>query len=246
LPAVRLLAASRHLAECPDCAARLLKHTGRASVPSLAADEDDGHLSYAQIEAYVDGQLPARDRAGIDAHIAACQHCAGDLAAVQPLAARIVVRVTWRERVSSWLRIPQIAMAASALAVSMVLIAPFLLIHHGSSQPAREAAAIPEELLPPNGIDLPLDDRDAVVSVLRGESHTSVVPDAVPDDGAIEQARRRDPNAHLLLGALCEQRGMWVEAEREYRLLLDANPRSKEARRLWENARKHAQAARTP
>lgn len=237
LPAARLLAASRHVAECRDCAGRLLAHTGNPALPSLAADDDEGHLNYEQIEAYVDRRLPVRERAAIDAHLAACTHCAGDLAGVRTLAERMAVRPVagWRERIWTWFRVPQLAMAAAALAVTLVLTASFLLIRHNSS-PA-EVAAIPPELLPPSTVDLPPTHRDAVIAVLRGESHTSTAP----DDDAIDQARRKDPNAHLLLGALYQQRNMWVEAEREYKLLLDANPHSKEARRLWENARKHVQ-----
>ena len=237
LPAVRLLAAGRHLSECRDCAARLQAHTGAAGIPSLDADDEEGHLTYDQIEAYVDGRLPVRDRAAIDSHLAACTHCSGDLNAVRSLAARMAVRPVWRERIASWLRVPRIAMAASALAATLVLTASFLLIHN--TRTPTEIAAIPKELLTPGTIDLPQTHRDAVIAMLRGESHTS----SIPDDASIDQARRNDPNAHLLLGALYQQRGLWAEAEREYKLLLDSNPRSKEARRLWENARKRARAA---
>ena len=65
--------------------------------------------------------------------------------------------------------------------------------------------------------------------------------DTVWNDPNNEQLRnrRKNPNAHLHLGALYQQRGMWTEAEHEYRLLFDANPRSEIARKLWENARQH-------
>jgi tetratricopeptide (TPR) repeat protein len=254
LAAGDLLAASRHVAECRECAARLRANMGSAGVARLAAEDDDeGHLSYEQIEAYVDERISTRERAEVDAHVHQCRDCASDLEDVREFAAQMRVRpearVTWRERVAQWLHVPPFAMAGSAAAVALVLTASFLLIHKSQPQSAAEIAAvrppepaaaapeIPAELAP-DIRDLSDTHRDAVVSVLRGESQTAVTP----DDDAIEQARRKDPNAHLVLGALYQQRGMWAEAEREYRLLLDAHPHSEKARKLWENAHKHAQA----
>ena len=256
LPASDLLAASRHLAGCRECAGRLRAHTGHAGVPSLAADDDDGHLSYEQIEAYVDGRLSATLRAEIDAHLGLCRHCAGDLAEVRPFASGMQMpaarRQTWRERMANWWRVPHLAMAASAAAVALVLATSFLVVHTLGRRPAPEVAVvrpqppstgseIPPDLLP-GAANLPEGNRDAIVEVLRGESKT--VTTAAPDDEAIEQAKQKDPNAHLLLGALYQQRGMWKEAEQEYRLLLKENPNSKEARKLWENAREHLKAVR--
>lgn len=250
LPAADLLAASRHLVGCLECAARLRAHTGSPGVPSLAADDDEAHLSYDQIEAYADGRLSPADRAGIDAHLGLCRHCAGDLDQVRAFAANMrapaAKRQPWRERIANWWRVPQLAMAASAAAVALVLASSFLLIHTLGKrspeiaavrpQPPAPGSEIPPDLLP-GAANLPEGHRDAIVEVLRGESQTTT--SSTPDDEAIEQAKHKDPNAHLLLGALYQQRGMWKGAEREYRLLLEANPNSKEARKLWENARDH-------
>lgn len=48
----------------------------------------------------------------------------------------------------------------------------------------------------------------------------------------LERARREFPDSHLALGVLYARAGLFVEAEREFRLLLSANPRSRVARRL--------------
>jgi hypothetical protein len=256
LPAADLLAASRHLAGCRECAALVRAHTGGAGVPSLAADDDDSHLSYEQIEAYLDGRLPAAARAEADAHLGLCRHCAGDLAELRAFASQMQApparSARWREKLANWWRMPHLAMAASAAAVTLVLATSFLVVHILGKHQVPEVAAvraqrpstgsaIPPDLLP-GSASLPERHLDAIVEVLRGESQTTTP--VLPDNDAIEQARQKDPNAHLLLGALYQQRGMWVEAEREYRLLLKANPNSKEARKLWENAWEHSKPMR--
>jgi len=92
LSAQGVLAASRHLADCEECVARLRAQTGATTAPSLTGEDDEGHLGYEQIEAYVDGRLPPRARAAVDEHLSQCRHCAGDLDQVRTFAARMNVR----------------------------------------------------------------------------------------------------------------------------------------------------------
>lgn len=94
-------------------------------------------------------------------------------------------------------------------------------------------------------------ERLAIGSAIRGEvvpSTSGTSPSLPPRTGGtaygaagsidpLTLAQRTHPNSHLLLGALYQQRGAWTDAEREYRLLLDANPTSAVARDLWERAR---------
>lgn len=53
----------------------------------------------------------------------------------------------------------------------------------------------------------------------------------------LERARREVPDSHLALGVLYARAGLFGEAEREFQLLLSANPRSRVARRLLSQVR---------
>lgn len=49
----------------------------------------DAHLSEAERQGMADGSLPLDRRAGLDAHLAACAECAGDVARLHSLMARL-------------------------------------------------------------------------------------------------------------------------------------------------------------
>ena len=51
----------------------------------------------------------------------------------------------------------------------------------------------------------------------------------------LAQARKLYPNSHLILGSVYERAGMLAEAEREFKLLLAANPQSPVAQKLLRN-----------
>jgi len=264
LSAQGVLAASRHLADCEECVARLRAQTGATTAPSLTGEDDEGHLGYEQIEAYVDGRLPPRARAAVDEHLSQCRHCAGDLDQVRTFAARMNVRppasagarTGWRERISGCFRVPQFAMAASAAAVVAVLAGSFVFIHYRAAPRVEQALAMrpvrsesgtlrPDDLPEVEMKDLSESERAVVLAAVHGELlPAGPAQAAVPDDAAIEQLRRQKPKAHLLLGSLYQQLGMWEEAAKEYHLALDANPGSKAAHKLWQNARAHVPAVR--
>lgn len=91
-------------------------------------DLNAGHLSYEQIEAYVDSKLPAAERREVETHVRDCRLCSDQLDAVHELAAEMrarPVRAGWRERIAEWWAMPQmrwVALAAcAALAIGLFL-----------------------------------------------------------------------------------------------------------------------------
>src|SRR5579883_3529365 len=116
-------------------------------IRALARDDDEGHLSYEQIEAWVDGRVSPSNRETMDAHLRQCRHCAEDLREIQAFAATMRNRPAaagWRERFRNWWRVPRFAMAGSAAAVMFLLAVSFLLVH----RPGREAVAVAPTIPP--------------------------------------------------------------------------------------------------
>lgn len=96
LSAREILRADRHLADCAAC---------RTELTSLAADAGSAlrivqavthsaeHLSYEQLEAYIDGRLTADGRTKIDRHIERCERCERDLAEMRAFAPALATPV---------------------------------------------------------------------------------------------------------------------------------------------------------
>src|SRR5438874_2510936 len=79
-----LLAADDHAARCEACRQRL--EAGTSLDPMFAAVRDDlaaaaepEHLSYDQIEAYVEHRLDAADREVVESHMTLCDPCAAEV-----------------------------------------------------------------------------------------------------------------------------------------------------------------------
>ena len=75
-PPAELLAADAHIAACDRCYEAV-----RADVDAIELPPADGHahLSYEELEAFVDGRADALDRELIAAHVASCSLCANAL-----------------------------------------------------------------------------------------------------------------------------------------------------------------------
>jgi hypothetical protein len=85
-----------------------------------------------------------------------------------------------------------------------------------------------------------------VLAVNNGEEVVSPLPTA-PDAQfkvleeaqaeELKQARQSHPRSHLLLGALYARAGLFDDAEREFRALVQKNPRSRLAQKLLRDVR---------
>jgi anti-sigma factor RsiW len=82
LPAEELSAIDDHLAGCPSCCERLMdartQETGAESMKALFGARP-AHLSYEQLEGYVDGTLGEPERRAAEEHLGACRRCRDDL-----------------------------------------------------------------------------------------------------------------------------------------------------------------------
>ncbi len=92
-----LLRVDRHLAQCDQCQQALRAGSDRAAAVRVvsAIEQAGSHLTYEQMEAFVDDQLSPGGRADVQAHASLCAPCAKELAEMQgfaPALARPVER----------------------------------------------------------------------------------------------------------------------------------------------------------
>src|SRR5579872_2712395 len=80
MPPAELIAADQHLASSESCRREMV--TGIDLDSALTANRNsvlDSHLSYEQLEAYVDGRISDADNKILLTHISACRMCAEEL-----------------------------------------------------------------------------------------------------------------------------------------------------------------------
>jgi hypothetical protein len=132
LSPAELLEVDRHLALCSVCRAQL-QATGPPPQfwsdwqewPPLGAD----HLSYEQLEAYVDNQIDDIDREVVEGHATVCSSCARELRELQTFATGLKApasppqRSLWRTVLAAISSMPRYQLAG---AVAMVLIVAVL------------------------------------------------------------------------------------------------------------------------
>jgi hypothetical protein len=237
-------------------------------LPDAWSDEllDGSHLTYEQIEAYVDGTLQLTELATVRTHLAGCALCQGDVDEVRRFALAMDVQrprrdgfaAAVRAKLGAWGWRPM-AVATAAAAVVALLVVP--VARQSGWRPGSSVQSGPADgdmALADNGTALHLRtdgslaspagfsevERQAIAGAVRGATNPGSAPPLqlsnreFAGDGsrwadALARAQSQRPSAHLVLGALYQQRGMWAEAAREYRALTDANPQSPLARQLW-------------
>jgi Putative zinc-finger/Sel1 repeat len=140
-----LLRVDSHLMHCDQCehALRLLSGGSTAARVLTAIERAGAHLTYEQMEAYVDDKLSPIGRANVEAHASACAPCAKELADMRgfaPELARPVARpadpvLSPLARLTRWIgggsasarfggAGMRAAVAAMFLAVGVILLAP--------------------------------------------------------------------------------------------------------------------------
>src|SRR5437764_14459876 len=94
-----LLAADEHLAGCDDCREALLGGDDGSAADSLidalttetgdGTNDEDEHLPYDTLEAWIDARLSPREHRAASAHLQSCARCVGDLADLRDAATSI-------------------------------------------------------------------------------------------------------------------------------------------------------------
>jgi len=133
-----LVALDRHLAACPDCRsgqAELVALPASAAMVSAVRQAAEEHLTYDQMDAWVEDQLDQSGRELVMAHIGLCSPCARQLQAYQTYApimsAPVHVPATpapsLAERLRSFFASPRIA-AITMAAIAIAILSPLVLV----------------------------------------------------------------------------------------------------------------------
>lgn len=154
-----LLRVDRHLAQCDQCQQTLRALSDRAAAVRVvsAIEQAGSHLTYEQMEAFVDDQLSPGGRADVQAHASVCTPCAKELAEMQgfaPALARPVERpadpaLSPLARLGRWLgggepsaaRFGGAGMRA-AVAVVVLAVAAVLIVPPGEDRTGSEMTLI--------------------------------------------------------------------------------------------------------
>ena len=129
LAPAELVTADDHLSRCAECRAALATIGSGAALMGGIAMARTEHLSYEQMDAWVDNRLDLSEREFVMAHIALCDPCARQLRAYEAYAPAMSVVIpppareatTWSDRLRAFLRTPQFAMIALVALVALIL-----------------------------------------------------------------------------------------------------------------------------
>lgn len=137
LPPGELVAVDGHLAGCEDCRRELSEIASPAeSVFSAIRHASSEHLTYEQMDAWVEDELDQSERELVAAHIDLCPPCTRQLKAYEgyapvmsaPVAPPAMPANSLGDRIRAWFRIPQVALGAAAAAIALIL-GPILLLN---------------------------------------------------------------------------------------------------------------------
>lgn len=125
-----LVAVDAHLGQCLECRDEL---TAMAvitdSTVSAVREALFEHITYEQMDAWVDNQLDQSERELVMAHIGLCAPCARQLRSYEsyaPVMSAAVIApaqpvVSIGEKLRAWFRMPQVAMITAALAIAAIV-----------------------------------------------------------------------------------------------------------------------------
>ena len=159
LSPAELMATDDHLAACSACR----KHVGESSSlqrtfaslrENLESEAKRGttHLTYEQLEAYVDRQLDAAERETVDFHAEACAICRGELADLQKFrdswedeartaaARNHPVDTIWQWFSAFW-RVHAFAATATAIASILIVFGAVYLVHKPAPTPTAKVVS---------------------------------------------------------------------------------------------------------
>ena len=195
---------------------------------AFIADLDAGHLSYEQMEAYVDSKLPTQQRREVEAHARDCRVCSDQLDALNELAAEMAPsapgRVSWRSRIAEWWAMPQIRWVAAAACAALAI--GLFLPQNERSKPVAPAAFQPSA-----------QSNDPVRRAIDDPNWQPAKNADPAGRDAVAKLRQSHPEDHLLLGVVEANYGLLDEAAQD----LAQAPASPVVRRLLaavENSRR--------
>ena len=153
-----LVAIDGHLGKCQDCRRELTDMASSAtSFTSAIRQAQSEHLSYEQMDAWVDNELDQTERELVLSHIGLCKPCARQLKAYesyapimsasilnqptllnQPTGVQPAQPISLGDKIRAWFQAPQLAMAAAAV-LAIAILGP--LVMRDSSRGLRQDIA---------------------------------------------------------------------------------------------------------
>ncbi len=155
-----LVAVDGHLGGCQECRNQLI---GLATPPaaSIAAVQDArfAHISYEQMDAWVEDTLDQTERELVLSHIGLCAPCARQLKAyekyapamaapIAPAAIQAAQPITFGDKIRAMFRMPQIAMLAAAVAL-VAIVSPLMMDKPGKHLDIAQIDSLPEAVRAP-------------------------------------------------------------------------------------------------
>ena len=169
-----LLRFDDHIASCDACRLAIASSAEAANASSRFARAvvAPDHLTYGQLEGYLDGRLSAIERATVDSHIESCDECRGDLgglsAATKPEPAR--------SSVFDWLFARPVPVFASLFLVAGATVVVWMFSDLTELPLPAEMVAVPES---PRVENSPLIDE----ATAPEQTPTAVLATAITDGG---------------------------------------------------------------
>jgi anti-sigma factor RsiW len=145
VPPEELLQVDDHLSRCPACRAQLASSfdmraaSGGATSPRLAGSREDsafpraslrpGHVTYEQLEAFIDGKATDAENEALRAHVDSCRVCAGELRDMSDFKAELTV--SWKKHPKAkekwWVGLGALRLTPSRIALALVVSAAIVL-----------------------------------------------------------------------------------------------------------------------
>ncbi len=147
-----LVGVDAHLARCQECRDELSALASlSASTISAVREARFEHISYEQMDAWVENTLDSTERELVLSHIGLCAPCARQLQAYESYAPAMSAPIvtpaqpvaSLGERLRAWLRMPQVAMIAAAVAV-VAIVSPFMTRDSNQALTRAQLEALPD------------------------------------------------------------------------------------------------------
>jgi hypothetical protein len=235
LPARDLRRFDAHLAQCARCSGALARAAGSGQAVRLlrAVERAEPHLSYEQMEGFVDARLAAAERASVLAHTSWCARCAAELADLQAGAPTLAHRLSSLlprrdslvERLAAWFGTgagPRVALAlfVGAVALTLVWRDPFSLGGRGSEDlrtGGKPASGAPRTDFDRSVLEALGNISPQALNAYRAGDHEALARILMP------LANRGEPTAQTALGLLyAEGRGVPTDLKRAEQLWAQA------------------------
>lgn len=134
-PPEELLRVDDHISQCAECRERLFSPSESGALDRYLKRSDVGsqvgprgeHLSYEQLEAFVDGKMSSTTRKVVEAHLRSCQLCADESRDLNTFKVELKASaggtaIGWRPFFGRWLTLQRIAFAIATAAVIVLAI----------------------------------------------------------------------------------------------------------------------------